>query len=347
VAERLNNKNTPWACASRREHFRNLRRNFDCWIRASKFGIPGFLHLEFRISNFESSMKLSIIANPVAGGGRAYRSIRNYIRSWRPADWEAEILTTCQRGHAGLLARELLKNPPDLAAICGGDGTVNEVASLVPEPPFPIGLIPAGTANVIARELGLPLNPVKALQIALKRAVRRVDLGELGPGSRRRFVFVAGIGFDAYVASRVNPVLKAKLGMAAYAAAIVYCLRSYPFSEFQVTAAGRTFTATSCIASNAKSYGGGLVFTPTADMSDGLLDILILQGRRRLELAWFLIQAWLGKPAVRGWIHRLPAEELKMEGPVDVPVQADGELAGGLPLTIGLSRSIFPLVVPN
>jgi len=292
-------------------------------------------------------MKLAIIANPVAGGGRAYKSIRNYTRHWKPAGWEVIILATRERGHAGLLARELLQNPPDLLVICGGDGTVNEVATLVPEPPFPIGLIPAGTANVIARELGLSLNPVVALQIALKRAVRRVDLGELGPGLRRRFVFVAGIGFDAYVASRVNPGLKAKLGMAAYAAAIVRCLRSYSFPEFQVAADGRTFTATSCIVSNAKSYGGGLLFTPDADMSDGLLDILVLEGRHRLELAWFLIQAWLKKPAIRSWIHRLPAKELRMEGPASVPVQADGELAGGLPLTIGLLRSTFPLVVPE
>jgi diacylglycerol kinase family enzyme len=110
-------------------------------------------------------MKLSIIANPVAGGGRAYKSIQNYARHWKPADWEVEILTTRERGHAGLLARELLQNPPDLLVICGGDGTVNEVATLVPEPPFPGGLIPSGTANVIAREVGLPLNPVRLCRL--------------------------------------------------------------------------------------------------------------------------------------------------------------------------------------
>ena len=291
-------------------------------------------------------MKLSIIANPVAGGGRAFRSIGQIVRDWKHPGWEVELLTTRSRGHAGLLARELLQNPPDLLLICGGDGTVNEVATLVPEPPFPIGIIPAGTANVVAKELGLPMNPVAALQTALKRTVKRVDLGELGPGSRRRFLFVAGIGIDAYVVSRTSPGLKAKLGMAAYAAAIVDCLRSYSFPEFQVTASGRTFTATSCLASNAKAYGGGLLFCPDADMNDGLLDILVLEGSRRLGLAWFLFQSWLKKPQIREWAHRLQAQTVEMEGPEIVLAQADGELAGGLPLTIGLSRSTFPLVVP-
>ena len=291
-------------------------------------------------------MKLSIIANPVAGGGRAYKSIQRCVSQWTHPDWEVEILTTRDSNHAGLLARELLGRPPDLLAICGGDGTINEVASHIPQPPFPVAILPAGTANVVARELGLPLDPVQALRIALKRAARRVDLGELGPESRRRFLFVAGIGFDAYVVSKVHLGIKTRLGMAAYAIAIVDCLLSYSFPEFRVTVGNRTLAATSCLACNARSYGGGLLFCPKADMSDGLLDILVLQGRRRLGLARFLFRAWCGKPETGDWIHRLQAKTLRLEGPAEVLVQADGELAGGLPLDISLANSVFPVVVP-
>jgi diacylglycerol kinase (ATP) len=291
-------------------------------------------------------MKLVIIANPVAGGGRAYHAIQGHVRQWAHPDWDVEILTTQDRNHAGALAKDLLQRPPDLLAVCGGDGTLNEIVSSVPRPSFPVALLPAGTANVVAREIGLPLNPVRALQIALKRVIRKVDLGEAGPGSRRRFVFVAGIGFDAYVVSRVNAALKAKLGMAAYAIAIAECLRSYSFPEFQVMAGENVYCATSCLVCNARSYGGGLLFCPGADMSNGQLDVLILQGRRRLGLASFLIRAWLQIPAKGGWIHRLQAKELKMEGPGDVLVQVDGELAGNLPLDIRVVPSTFPLVVP-
>jgi YegS/Rv2252/BmrU family lipid kinase len=291
-------------------------------------------------------MKLTIIANPIAGRGRAYRSIQRYVRQWPHPDWEVELLTTRARNHAGLLARELLAHPPDLLAVCGGDGTVNEIATYVPQPPFPVALLPAGTANVLARELGLPLNPVRALKIALGGTIRKVDLGSLGLESGRRFLFVAGIGFDAYVVSQVRLGLKSKLGIVAYAVAILECLQKYSFPEFQVAVGGRTFTATSCLACNSKRYGGGLLFCPEADMCDGLLDILILEGRRRLALAGFLLQAWLQRPMKGGWIHRLRSDALRIESAEGVSVQVDGELAGGLPLDAGLAHSVFPLIIP-
>jgi YegS/Rv2252/BmrU family lipid kinase len=291
-------------------------------------------------------MRIVIIANPVSGGGRAYRWIQNCAQNWEYPDWELKILATRGPDHAGELVQELLQDPPDLLGICGGDGTVNEVASKVPHPPCPVALLPAGTANVVARELGTPLNPARALRAALKmRAVRHVDLGALNGGARR-FLFVAGIGFDAYVVANVRPDLKRKFGMAAYAAAILSCLRSYSFPEFQVIVGGKAYTATSCLACNAKSYGGGLVFCPNAEMSDGMLDVLILEGNQRLALAAFLFQAWCGKPANHDHVHRLRARSLRIEGGAGVLVQADGELACGLPLEISLTDAIFPLVIP-
>lgn len=291
-------------------------------------------------------MKISIIANPVAGGGRPYRALQRYIARWPFPDWEVEILTTRAQDHAGLLARELLDHPPDLLAVSGGDGTVNEVASHISNPPFPVAILPSGTANVLARELRLPLDPVRALQIALKRNVRRVDLGIMNSGIPRRFLFVAGFGFDAFAASWVPSGLKKKLGMAAYAIAIVECLRSYPFPEFQIAAGDRAFAATSCLVCNAKSYGGGLLFCPDAKMDDGFLDLLVLQGVHRIALAGFLIQAWFGKLAAYPWVHRLQAMSLKIEGPSEVPVEVDGELAGGLPADIRLADTRFPLIIP-
>jgi diacylglycerol kinase (ATP) len=291
-------------------------------------------------------MKISIIANPVAGGGRPYRAIRRYLAQQPFPDWEIELQTTRAQNHAGLLARDLLGSPPDLLAVCGGDGTINEVASHIPNPPFPVAILPAGTANVLARELGVPLNPIRALKIAMKRTVWGADLGLLDTGAFRRFTFVAGIGFDAHAVAWVPSGLKKKLGMAAYAIAILECLRSYSFPEFQVMAGGRTFSATSCLVCNSKRYGGGLMFCPQAKMDDGLLDLLIVQGVHRIALAGFLIQAWFGRAATHPWIHRLQAGSLKIEGPSEVQIQVDGELAGHLPADIRLSDARFPLIIP-
>jgi diacylglycerol kinase (ATP) len=291
-------------------------------------------------------MKAVIIANPNAGAKRAYKAVCRRIRDWKDKNWEFEILETGRRNHAGEMALELAEDPPDLLAVCGGDGTVNEVASFIPSPPFPVAVLPAGTANVIARELKLPLNPVRALDVGLKRSIRMVDLGELGPGARRRFVFVAGIGFDAHVAASVKPAWKEKLGMGAYALEILRGLRAYSFREFQVVVDDRAYTATSCLVANARRYGGGFLFCPQADMQDGLLDILIIQGKSRIKLARFLLSALLGRAERNDWPRRIRAGSLAVEGPAEIPVQADGELAGELPLEISLLPSTFPLVVP-
>ena len=303
-------------------------------------------YAESRISNFESFMKIAIIANPVAGRGRAYRSLQCYIREWPHSDWQVEVLTTHGPNEAGFLARDLAGNPPDVLAVCGGDGTMNEIATAVPDPPFPVALIPAGTANVLARELGLPLDPVRALQVALQGRARKIDLGSLGPGSRRKFLFVAGIGFDAYAVFRARPKLKSRIGIVAYVFAVLECLLRYSFPEFSVTADGRTYTATSCLACNAKKYGGGLLFCPEADMYDGRLDLLVLEGRRRTALAAFLLLAWLQRPGCGDWIHRLRAGAVRIEAAEGVHVQVDGELAGGLPLDIGVAPAAFPLIIP-
>jgi diacylglycerol kinase (ATP) len=291
-------------------------------------------------------MNLTIIANPIAGRGRAYQSLQRYVRQWPHPGWQVELLPTRGPNHAGILARELLAHPPDLLAICGGDGTMNEIATAVPEPPFPVALLPAGTANVLARELGLPLNPVRALKIALKGKARKIDLGLLGPGLRRKFLFVAGIGFDANVVSQVRPALKSKMGIVAYAVAILDCFHKYHFPEFRVSAGGRTFMATSCLVCNSRRYGGGLLFCPSADMYDGFFDILILNKRSRIALAGFLLLAWLQQPMKGDWIHRLQSKDIRIESADGVLVQVDGELAGGLPLDISLTPSAFPLIIP-
>ncbi|MBN2338580.1 MAG: diacylglycerol kinase family lipid kinase [Acidobacteria bacterium] len=291
-------------------------------------------------------MRLTIIANPVAGGGRAYGKIRRSLQRWEHPGWEPTLLPTRDRLDAGRLARQLLHDPPDLVAVCGGDGTINQVVSHLPDPPFPLAILPGGTANVMARELGLPLDPVQALRVALGMRVRRVDLGVLRRGADRRFLFVAGIGFDASAVARARPRLKSALGMGAYVVAVAECLRNYPFPEFEVTADTGTWRSTSCLVCNARSYGGGLHFCPEADMEDGLLDLLIIQGVHRAGLAVFLLQAWLGMAAGRDWILRVRTRSARIEGPAAVPVETDGELAGHLPLEAGLAPSGFPLVVP-
>jgi len=296
-------------------------------------------------SGADPTLRIAIIANPVSGGGRAFRRLNRLLRAWPHSDWDVELHTTRCPGHAGALARELQKQPPDLLAVCGGDGTLSDVASNVPEPSFPVALLPGGTANVLAHEFDIPLDPVRAMEIALRRTVRRVDLGILEGRDHRRFLLMAGVGLDAYVVSKIRPG-KRKLGIAAYYAATLRALATYSFPEFRVILPGEVMTASSCIIANAAGYGGGLVLTPDADMSDGMLDLLILQGKPRISHLRVLSAAWLGKPIDDSSSRRRIAA-LRIEGKRGIWIQADGELTGTLPVDVSLAHAGFPLVVPG
>ena len=292
-------------------------------------------------------MRISIIANPIAGRGRAYRKLKEYMSRWPHQDWEVELLPTQCPEHAGEIARELASRPPDLVAVCGGDGTVSEVASRVPAPPFPVAVIPAGTANVLAKELGLPADPIEALRKALDGRPRLVDMGVLKGRSERRFLLMAGVGFDAYIVSKVQAGLKARIGETAYLIEVLRRVAGYPYPRFQVITETGNFSATSCIVANTRGYGGGLVFSPDADLSDGFFDLLILEGSSWLGYVSFLRSAQRGKPRDFPWVRRCRCRTVRMEGPRGIWVQADGELFGTLPVDITIIPSCYPLMVPK
>jgi len=291
-------------------------------------------------------VRISIIANPRSGRGRAFRRVQEYVRNWPHRDWEVELLTTSAPGHAAELACALVSRPPDLLAVCGGDGTVNEVANGMPDPPFPVAVLPAGTANVLARAMGVPLDPVEAIKVALGGSVLRVDSCFLQGMPARYFLLMAGAGFDAYVVSRTSSALKDRVGIAAFYQSTVQCLATYDFPEFAIEAEGLSVRATTCVVANSRGYGGGLVLTPSADMTDGLLDIVAVQGRSRVNLALFALTALLGRPRRYPWVRYARARSVNIDGPSGVMVQVDGEQIGNLPAAIRIVPRSFPLVVP-
>lgn len=291
-------------------------------------------------------MKLVIIANPVAGGGRPFRRLQARIHRWPHRDWEVEIHETRGPEHATVIARDVLPGRPDLLAVCGGDGTLKEVATGIPDPPFPVALLPAGTGNVMAHELGLPRDPVAALDLALQSNVKRIDLGVLLARQQSRFLLMAGIGFDAYVVFRLRPAMKARLGIAAFYLEVLPALLQFPCSEFQVETGTESLKATSCIIANARSYGGGLLLTPDADISDGCFDLLAITSRSRLDYFRLLLAARLGREIRFPFVRRLRGTTVSVSGPRGVWVQADGEPIGVLPVQFDLVRGAFPIVVP-
>jgi diacylglycerol kinase (ATP) len=292
-------------------------------------------------------MKLAIIANPVAGRGRAYRKLQKLLARWPHPDWEVELLLTRGPEHAGELALRLAGKLPDLLAVCGGDGTISEVASSLPDPPFPIAILPAGTANVLAREFGISPNPAIALVQALSGTVQRIDSVRLAGRSTRRFLLMAGIGFDAQIVCQTTPSAKARIGMMAYVISIMKQISTYRFPTFQVATEEKTYSASSCVVCNARFYGSGMVFSPQADPRDGELDLVIVEGSNRIRYLSFLLSAQLRRPWDGSFVKRCRARTIRVEGARGIWIQADGELVGTLPVEMKIFPSSFPLIVPQ
>ena len=229
--------------------------------------------------------KILIIANPQARGGNP-----DQIRALAAA-LEARVPTsiawTQAPGHASELAHEAGADPDTLVAACGGDGSLFEALNGLPAQGV-LGLLPNGTANVVARELGVPLQLSEAAKLLLSGTLRRLDVGLVGS---RKFLMVAGFGFDAEVAGSIHPTCKRLLGQYAYHLEVVRRYLGYRPPTLRVSVDGAE-PVTGCFAlfANMRRYGGGLFFAPGARLLSARpvrheLDGEVLEAVRDVEIS--------------------------------------------------------------
>jgi YegS/Rv2252/BmrU family lipid kinase len=227
-------------------------------------------------------MSVTIIINPVSGGAspeqaRARAQLASAVVD-RHGD-PAEVFVTEGRGHARELARAAVRRDARLVISWGGDGTLNEVASALAFQDVPLGLVPAGSGNGFARELGVDLRPERAIADAIRAEPRAIDLGEVDD---RLFVNVAGFGLDAYVAAEFDK-RGGRRGFAGYAAITARALMTYAPRDYTIT------TTEGCKASravlvtiaNSAQFGNGARIAPRALLDDGLLDLVVVEERAR------------------------------------------------------------------
>ncbi|WP_326783797.1 diacylglycerol kinase family protein [Streptomyces sp. NBC_00151] len=190
--------------------------------------------------------------------------------------------TTADDPGAGQSARAI-REGATLVVVCGGDGTVRAVADALAGSGVPLAVVPCGTGNLLARNLGLPLSPVAALEAALSGGPRRLDLGSIeGDGlPATRFAAMAGAGLDAAMMEHTDPRAKAALGWPAYALAGFGTLRT-PRMRVTIRLDGSPAfrrTARMVLVANVGTVQGGVTLLPAARPDDGLLDLLVLDPR--------------------------------------------------------------------
>ncbi len=214
----------------------------------------------------------------------------------------------------------------DLVLACGGDGTVTACAEGVAETGVPLGIIPLGTGNLLARNLGLPTGLDEALAVALGGVQQPIDAGRV---NETLFVVMAGLGLDAKMLSGTSEPLKKRLGWFAYAITLLRHLGDRPL-RVTVSADGgrpRRMRASTLIVGNVGWLRGGLPLLPDARPDDGLLDavVLVAGGLTR----WLAVAAGIAlrRPAQDG-IHRVQFTELQVTLDKAHPWEVDGELMG-------------------
>lgn len=295
-----------------------------------------------------------IIFNPTAGRRRHLRvqQLHEARRVLQQAGVNAEMAPTKAPGSATEQARAAVAHNVDLVIASGGDGTINEVVNGLAHSHVPLFILPAGTANVLAKELDLPWDVQEAAHFLAGSRLRRIALGaavsDAAPDAPRYFISLAGAGSDGEMVRAVNPTLKRHTGQLAYWAA-GFCLPLYySFPFVRVISEQHQAAGSVVVVGRAKHYGGPIQITSGAELFEDEFEVAVFEvgfwGSLRL-LPAVLRGTARGKRGVQMWKTR----QLRCEPPDARPVyaQVDGEFAGALPMEFRIVPDALTLVVPG
>lgn len=292
-----------------------------------------------------------VIFNPTARGDKA-RHLRRQLEELRQ---HARLEPTARAGHARELAANVVREGCETVVAAGGDGTVNEVLNgLVDAGDLArvrLAVLPLGTVNVFAKELGIPTDFAGAWEVVLAGAERTIDLplAEFGPPSARTtraFAQMGGAGLDSRAIGMVSWALKKKIGPLAYVWACMLAMRG-PRPRVEVTVGNQTVTGELAAIGNGRFLGGRYPVFPHARLDDGLLDVAVVP-----RMTWFAIARIF--PALlrddfagcRDVVH-LRGERIALRSPDPLPLHLEGDNVGELPADIWLRRNALRVVVPR
>jgi diacylglycerol kinase (ATP) len=291
-----------------------------------------------------SARRVVAIVNPATR--RNPEPIIELLRAMAPAGVELDVRQTVSAGTTTAVAREALAGA-DLIVAVGGDGTVAAVASALDGADVPLGIVPAGSTNIIARELGIPTRARDAVGLLYgDHCLRSLDMGRCGDQS---FLHMAGAGFDSRLFAATNPALKRRIGWLAYLSAGARNL-TQPSIRFTIQADDARLEVTSplvLVANGGSIIAPGLTLYPGIRKDDGLLDVLVFTPRGPFQIA-----RTLGRGVTRGlarspFVLRLPARRVEITTDPPVPIQLDGDVASNTPALFTIQPGAIRVVVPD
>jgi diacylglycerol kinase (ATP) len=300
-----------------------------------------------------------LIHNPNAGNGGSgrRRMLDEARRILSSGGIEAELIETRGPGDATEMAQRATVERRQLVIACGGDGTLNEVVNGLAEAQnghrVPLGLLPGGTANVLAKELNLPWDIPGAAEKLIHGEIKEIALGLatplLEPEKRRYFLSVAGAGPDGMIVYAIDLDLKARVGILAYWWQGAREVFRYKFPHFRVVTGDQKIDATLVVVGRTKNYGGPFKITTNADLYENKFELMALTTQSGFRYLSYLPSLWVDKLRGTDGVHFWKAESIVCE-PLDsnpVYAQIDGEPLARLPVEFKIVPDALKLLVPR
>src|SRR5437016_415221 len=282
-----------------------------------------------------------IILNPAAHGERAQRKLAQVESLARGC----VVHATTHIGEAQLMARRAVDEGFEKIVAAGGDGTINEVVNGLAGTNATLGLLPIGTMNVFANELGLPVHDLQLCWDIIKADnTRAVDLPK---ANQKFFVQLAGVGLDAQVVKETSAQLKRNFGPLSYLISAAQVAARQPPRLFVQSDDAPIKEGSFVLVGNGRLYGGPFPFFKHAVIDDGKLDVIVFKSLGYLEIIKYLQDVVFSSEIRVPEIEYFQTSRLRVESDQSVPVEVDGELVGNCPVEFSLEERSLRVLVPE
>jgi diacylglycerol kinase (ATP) len=296
--------------------------------------------------------RIGVVYNPFAGGlkGSGRARLDTAVRVLRDAGSHVELIATPGPQTAGDLACKAIAAGCDLILAAGGDGTINEAVNGIAGSGVLFGILPAGTANVLANEIGFSNRPDHAAKQLLDAVPVRIALGALDrPGQpRRHFVLMAGVGLDARIVYELDLDLKGKLGKLAYWHGGFRQL-GRPVPRFRLSVNGSQYCASFALITRVRNYGGDFEIARRVRLTDDDFEIVVFQNDQWQDYVRFFGAVMTNRLHSTSGVVLARATRVEVSAPEDqrIYLQIDGEPVGVLPATLSTVPDALTLLIPK
>jgi YegS/Rv2252/BmrU family lipid kinase len=285
-----------------------------------------------------------LLVNPSAGGGRVHELLPQVEAALGEAGVEYRIVSTRGVEHARREAGSAAE-ADEVPVVMSGDGLVGQVGGELAGTGVPMGIIPGGRGNDLARVLGIPTDPPGAAAVLAAGSTREIDVGEV---NGRRFLGIASCGFDSD-ANRIANEARFVRGNLVYLYAALRALYAWKPATFTLLVDGerKQVTGYTVAVANNKAYGGGMYAAPNAELDDGLLDVVVCERTSRFTFVFRVLpRVFKGTHVELPYVHELRAREVMVSADRPFAMYADGDPVGDLPVTVRVRPGALTVLVP-